>query len=269
MSHGKRRCGCTDERVLKLNMEGVRMNEGVICDKWAFPMYVELKDETDRSKSARSYLHYLSEHVPLVSAKCQATEWLLGGLDSRLSVREYFGGAGLVSMIVKGLLKPSAHVASDRDERCVQQLKGLLGNENAFQAEAKKAVLESDGTFDIQILDYPRFTVLSAMGPWEKALTKLFMNRPRYVVLTDTACSYITVNGKLYQERLNSSAIRNGSDYTAALSQYFMARYGYSIHRAAYRHRNAAYYLCAQGIATIEERTFKLDGKDYGFHFVG
>lgn len=242
--------------------------KAMICDKWEYQLYVSLEDESERSKKKRTYLHYLSEHVELVSAKCAATEWLMSGVPRGLSVREYFGGAGVVSAIIQGLLAPRMHIATDRDKRCVQQLQGLLGASNSFQADAKKAILSAGDDVDMHLLDYPSFTILGAMGAWKGALDRLFSSGPRYIVITDTACSYLGVHRGRYGEAFGGVRITDKRDYTAAVSQYLMATYGFSIHRVAYRHSNASYYLCSQGTGAMEESSFAKDGCGYGFKFI-
>jgi hypothetical protein len=237
----------------------------LICDKWELPLYVQIEDEGARNKSSRSYLHYIHSHAEMVSAKCLATEWLFADVERGLSVIEYFGGAGVVSCIVKNMIQPARHIAIDRDERCVCQLKGLLGEENAREGNARKEMLALIEYFDMHVLDFPKFTALTATQAYSNQLAKIFSTNPRYVVITDTACSYLGVHKRLYRDVLGSGPIANPREYTLSFSQFLMARYGYSVRKAAYRHGNAAYYLCAQGPSAIEEKRFAIGECDHGF----
>lgn len=160
----------------------------LICEKWELPLYVQIEDESSKNKSSRSYLHYIHSHAGMVSAKCLATEWLLSGVERGLSIIEYFGGAGVVSCIARNMIGPKKHIAIDRDERCATQLKGLLGDKCARAGDARKEILAIDEYFDIHILDFPKFTALTATQSFSKQLFKIFSTNPRYVIITDTAC---------------------------------------------------------------------------------
>lgn len=241
------------------------MKIGQLCGKWELPFHVSPEAEEQLAKGARSYLHYIAAHQPLVAAKCLATEWLLTGLTQGLTLREYFGGAGLVSVIARELMRPSDHHASDKDARCAQQLKGLLG---AAKGEAipARAAIEATGYYDVHALDFPRFTalMLREKKPWEVLFGKLFSQAPKYVLLTDTACSYLSVHKGKYSAFLKNK-IETRHDYTQALSLYLYQRWGYGIHRAAYRARNAAYFLLAAGHRPVLEQDFPTKGNEHGF----
>ena len=97
-----------------------------ICGKWKLPFYIPLVDEDQTSKHQRSYMHYVSQHSDLVAAKCNATQWLLGGIlsiERKRWVSEYFGGAGIMSIIIRGMLEIESHYIGERDKQCVVQLR--------------------------------------------------------------------------------------------------------------------------------------------------
>lgn len=238
-----------------------------LCGKYDLPFYVPLQSEAGLPKAARSYLHYAAEHQSMVAAKCLATDWLLSVLRRGGSVREYFGGAGVVSAIIRGALAPAQHVASDRDSRCVAQLRGLLGEENAWEEDAREALILTERPVDLAVLDFPNFTALHEGGTrWGAGLAALFRTQPGAVVVTDTARSYLHVHKKTYEEFLKAP-IAEASDYTRAFSNYLLVKYGYAIQRAAYRGRNTAYYLCVPSDRTLteEEAYFPLKGSEHGF----
>jgi len=238
-----------------------------ICGKWALPFYVPVHAEDSVAKTQRSYLHYVQKHRSLVAAKCLATQWILESLPSGLQVREYFGGAGVVSTIVHELLNPIKHCASDRDARCVEQLSGLLGAENAWQENAREGMCELY-PYDLKILDFPSFTVLRIEKHWHAQWEAVFVTQPTAVIFTDTACSYLPVHRKTY-EAFFHAPITDKRSYTQAFSQFLMTTRRYSIQRAAYRARNAAYYLCVPGESVLEEAEFPDQGAEAdGFAFV-
>jgi len=239
-----------------------------ICGKWDLPFYIPLVSEGKIAKERRSYVHYVAAHQPLVSAKCLATEWLVSGLTPGMSIREYFGGVGVVSTILKGVLSPSTLIATDIDARCVEQLQGLLGADCAWQANAKGDILLNCATecTDMQVLDFPSFTAPRIYTTWKAPWAAIFAKNPTVVIFTDTACSYLSVHRGVYSEFFGRP-ITDKHSYTCAFSDFLFATYGYSIRRAAYRARNAAYYLCLKGDSELKEAEFPQRGLNDGFEF--
>ena len=242
------------------------MRQAIICGKWKLPITVPLGSEAGLPKQKRSYLHYISEHGDLVAAKCLATEWLLSSVERAFTVREYFGGVGIVSTIVRNLLAPHSHIISELSAICVEQLKGAFTKKTEVvrQQDARQAMLGPEEC-RLHILDFPTFTLLHAKTKWSAQLASIFSTRAPYVILTDTAASYIHVTKKRYSE-VTGADIKNMDDYTMAFSCELHKAYGYSITRAAYRGRNAAYYLLQPGLCgTIVSTSFPVRGSEHAF----
>jgi hypothetical protein len=239
-----------------------------LCGKWTLPFYAPIAGEDTVATHQRSYLHYVASHVPLVAAKCLATEWLLATLQEAgvERVREYFGGVGICTVILRALLAPKVHLIGERDTQCVAHLAALMEGTNAVvrQQDAKTALL-TPGVADLHMLDFPAFSALHLATDWRKQFLAVFASKPRAVVWTDTAVSYLPVHRAKYAA-LFESAVLTPSDYTKGLSTWLAKEFGYSITRAAYRGRNAVYYLAQEHDAgDPQEGFFPLKGSEHGF----
>ena len=84
----------------------MKNKQAIICDKWDYRLNNNYKDESHKEVSKRSYLYFVQEKQELVSSKCLATEWLFEDLkNTNYSIREYFAGAGVSTIILKNIIK--------------------------------------------------------------------------------------------------------------------------------------------------------------------
>jgi hypothetical protein len=245
----------------------------MLCGKWALAFSQPIASEGHLSKTRRSYLHYVAEHRDMVAAKCLATEWLLGHMQEAVGSRravsvprvaEYFAGAGIMTSIIQGMLAPQIHTLTDSDVGCVAHLQAAFPWLTAGCADARKE-LKTPRLADLQVLDFPSYTVLHGTKQWAPHLDALFATQPRYVFITDTACSYLGATRGCYEALLKEPIVTR-KDYTVAASRWYVRMYGYRIIRAAYRGRNAAYYLLEPGrYACIVDADFPLKSSTHGF----
>lgn len=213
-----------------------------VCGKWDLPFYFPLAGEGERSTHARSYLHYVKEHTPLVAAKAVATEWLLSGQPDFRSAVEYFGGAGVVSTILRGMFRLADHTIYEIDGGCIDHLEAAFGKGGEVLVVRKDArVAVTQRSADLALLDFPNFTALS-LKDWGRCFDSLFLMGPKMVVLTDTALSYFPVHKKKYGVFFGRT-VSSLNDYLHGISSWFKDRYGYRVTRAAQRGKNAVYLL--------------------------
>lgn len=242
-----------------------------ICQKWKLPFYIPLVDEDKTAKNERSYMHYVSQHSDLVSAKCNATEWLLGGIQpikySRM-IREYFGGVGIMSVIFRGMFNVTQHIISERDKQCVLQLKETFPDAICKEEDAKNSLLVSYFYSDIEVLDFPSSSIIHTKRSgqkWTEGFNKTFKNKPNAIIWTDTSVTYpISIHGPKYEKEIGGP-ITTQSEYLTKYSEWLYNTHGYSICRAAYRARNAVYLLACPGKNALEEKHFPIVGNERGF----
>ncbi len=242
-----------------------------ICQKWKLPFYIPLVDEDQTSRNERSYMHYVSQHSDLVSAKCNATKWLLDAIqpiNSKRHVREYFGGVGIMTTIIRGMFEIESHYIAERDKQCVIQLKQAFPESICEEEDAKKSLLVSHTFSDIEILDFPSSSIIHTKRSGEKwtlGFTQTFSQKPNAVIWTDTSVTYpIAIHAKKYEKELGGP-ITSHSEYIIKYSEWLYSTYGYSICRAAYRARNAVYFLAQAGKNILEEKHFPIVGNETGF----
>lgn len=247
------------------------MKKAIVCKKWELPFYVELEAEDGVELHSRSYIHYIADHAPWVAAKSWATQWSLlnSGLDleKEYTVREYFAGVGLCSVIIKNLFKVKKHVVSELDLECVQQLKGL-GFETYHQ-DAAKAMCVPD-TSDLKFLDLPNSSIIQIQKKWLKGFSAAFKSEPKLVMWTDTSVSYsIKIHGKKYEAAFGIDyPLNTKEEYVEAYSKWLYSNYGYSIIAAAFRGKNAVYFSAVPGEHETKMEYFPIEGNEDGFYFV-
>ena len=241
-----------------------------ICGKWKLPFYIPLVDEDKTSKHERSYMHYVSQHSDLVAAKCNATEWLLGRIlpiDCKLVVREYFGGAGIMSTIIRGMFEVNSHYIGERDKHCVVQLEKAFPQAICEEADALESMTRTEYA-DIEILDFPSSSIIHTkrLGEkWTNGFQKVLSRKPNAIIWTDTSVTYpISIHGSRYEKEIGAP-ITTQSEYLMRYSEWLYNTYGYSICRAAYRARNAVYLLAQPGQHVLEEKHFPIVGNENGF----
>ena len=241
-----------------------------ICGKWKLPFYIPLVDEDQTSRNERSYMHYVSQHSDLVAAKCNATEWLLGGIqsiESKRWIREYFGGAGIMSTIIRGMFEIEVHYIGERDKQCVVQLRKAFPEAMSEEADALESLSRIHYS-DIEILDFPSSSIIHTKRPgqkWTDGFQKVLLRKPNALIWTDTSVTYpISIHGPKYEKEIGAP-ITTQSEYLMRYSEWLYNTNGYSISRAAYRARNAVYLLARPGNHVLEEKYFPIIGNENGF----
>jgi len=241
-----------------------------ICGKWKLPFYIPLVDEDQTSKHERSYMHYVSQHSDLVAAKCNATQWLLDSIlpiDRKRVVREYFGGAGIMSIIIRGMLEMESHYIGERDKQCVIQLEKAFPEAICEEADALES-MDINHYADIEILDFPSSSIIHTKRSgqkWTEGFQKVLSRKPNAFIWTDTSVTYpISIHGPKYEKEIGSP-ITTQSEYLMRYSEWLYNTHGYSICRAAYRARNAVYLLARPGKHVLEEKHFPIIGNENGF----
>lgn len=247
-------------------------DSAIICDKWNLDFHIKIQAENDVEKHNRSYMHYISEHTPLVAAKCWATKWALESINSdiKYTVREYFAGVGIMTTIIQGLFDISHHVANELDKKCVEQLK--LNNwkfpVSASYADATKSLLENDSS-DLKFLDFPSSSILHLKRKWKDGFNKAFESKPKLVMWTDTSVTYpISIHGPKYSKELDYP-IETKQDYIKGISAWLYSTFGYSIKRAAFRANNAVYLAAIPGQWIVEFKHFPKEENETGFVIKG
>ena len=240
-----------------------------ICYELDLPINIELKDESDVDIKKRSYIHYLSEHKDILGAKCWGTKWLFENLtNEKVSVIEFFGGVGIMSVILQHCLNISEHVVGDIDGDCVEQTSGDERWESRIM-DAKKEML-SDKGYDIYVMDHPSSSAINIHNNWLKQYDNIYKSNPKFVYWADTSTSYpLSINAMNYEKFFNKS-IQTHTDYFKAYSGWLFERYGYSLIKVAHRYKSknaraAAYCLAAKGKHELTEKDFKVEGNRDGF----
>jgi hypothetical protein len=240
-----------------------------ICLKYDLPIRVEMNAESSVDVHKRSYIHYLAEHQHILGAKCWATHWLFDGLVSEpVSVREYFGGVGLMSVILQNTLNITDHKVGELDEECVEQLSGD-DRWIAVHEDAKQAMLDIEH-HDLRICDCPSSSAITMSKAWSKQYDSVFSQEPLYVYWTDTSVSYpLSINRTRYEALLGQD-LHDHTDYFQAFSEWLYKRHGYSIIKVGYRYKSekakaTGYCLAMKGKHGLEEKHFHVKGNSDGF----
>ena len=242
----------------------MKNKQAIICDKWDYRLNNNYKDESHKENSKRSYLYFVQEKQELVSSKCLATEWLIKDLaDSYLTIREYFAGAGVSTIIFQNVIKPTEHVAGDLDYECYNQLSSIKGIKSLHE-DGHKSILKNE-KFDIKICDFPKSSIIQiTRGLWSNFLA-LFLSKPKYVIWTDTSRTYpISIHKEKYEKILQQN-INNYEEYFEAMSKWLESNTGYSINKVAYRGKNANYILASPNKNILEHKYFNLENEYKGF----
>ena len=242
------------------------MQKAIILNKYNFYINVPLKDESKRKRNKQSYLHFISKEQNLVSAKCNATYWLLNDVDinKKYSVREYFAGVGIQSTLLQNMFDIKEHKVSEIDEECYNQLK-FDKRWESFKEDGHKAILNNEN-YDIKMFDFPHSSIIHLKrGKWSNFLAG-FISNPEIVCWTDTSMTYsIKVHGSNYAKELNVNQLNSFTDYFNSLSNWLYENVGYSIVKVAYRAKNAAYIKAIKGKHQLIEKRFELEDNLDGF----
>lgn len=240
-----------------------------ICEKWDLPFYANLESEETTSLHNRSYIHYVAQHQPLVSAKCWATEWGLSDIideNRTYSSREYFAGVGVMSTIIFNKFKVNKSLLSEKDPECVYHLR--KNNWTTHHEDAKDSLLEECNDYDLKFLDFPNSSIIHIQTTWSKGFEAAFSSKPELVMWTDTSVTYpISIHGQKYAKRLGVESLGSKDEYIKAYSKWLYNNYGYSIRKAAYRAKNAVYFFAIKGEHETIMKHFEPDHN--GFYFIG
>lgn len=240
------------------------MRNARLCDKWDFPVTATLPELHAKHGS---YLSYLAHSRDRVASKCLATEWLFQGVCVA-SAREYFAGVGLTAMIITHVCRVERWRLGETSDECLRQLAELsLPGAEVVQEPAKKALL-NPGDYELHVLDFPAFTMTRLLNGWAAPLGALFQAKPRYVMVTDTALSYLSVHARKYS-LLSGVPVHDADSYVAGLNRVLNTQYGYQVTRCAQRGRDALYVLVEPGQGNgFEFKAFGLKESAHGFAWV-
>lgn len=207
-----------------------------------------------QGSKAKSYYEYANERHLETGKNALCVEYLMNKLPKEKTVIEPFGGVGVFATIAQNVLQPKAHHIFDIDPGCVTQL------ENAFRGKATVSWLDAHSvigtmTGDIFILDFP-FMTIKQISTWEKELEALFnQTKPEAVIWMDGASRYLHFHKERYAQVFGRAAINDMEDYTRAMSQYLLNRWGYMITNMAGQHA-CSYFLIQRYRGVAVQPTF-------------
>ena len=140
------------------------MKQALVCNKWVLPFNLKIENEDDVSLHNRSYMHYVANHIELVSTKCWATKWLLENIiesDKEYSVREYMSGIGIQTLLIQKLFNVNKHTISELDENCIKHLSLVPFDvkPEILHENAEESLLKNDNS-DLKFLDLPNSSIL-------------------------------------------------------------------------------------------------------------
>lgn len=233
------------------------MAKFIVCNKWELEIDDALLTETGTKGSARPYLQFVMDNIKEVAREAWCYNWLLDHIQTScvISAMEYFGGIGMTATILGNRLAMDFHTVNDIDERSANHLlTSLSWLDNVYQADALHlATFPEEYPYDaytaidsdIVCLDFNSYT----LHQWRTnkkllhAMDSIMSRNPVYVILTDSACSRLHLNGKMYAQRYNHErSIETVHDYVHMSSRWYSNSYGYEVQAAAYHH-GACYML--------------------------
>jgi hypothetical protein len=251
------------------------MKSAKICDEWTLDFHIDVKQEDASNKHDRSYIHYVAEHTPWVAAKCWATKWALEGANldytKPYSSIEYFAGVGIMTTIIQNMFNISKCIVAERDLECYNQLR--LNNWKApttsVHKDAKDFLVE-ENDFDLKFLDFPNSSILHLNKVWKDGFYKAFSTKPKLVMWTDTSVTYpMSIHGAKYSKQFGGLPVTSKEEYVDSMSKWVYNTFGYSISRAAFRARNAVYFVAIPGKLDPEMKQFDVEDNLSGFVIEG
>lgn len=191
------------------------------------------------------YLDWTLKSMPSIS-RSVTTGWhayrSLVGLQLPIySAREYFGGIGAQTLIIRDMFTTIAdHTVMDYAPGSAAHLRKVLPDSvHVRQGDA----YDRSTTFpaDLVALDFGDMTVkkTDAGQPHRALMDRVFHLNPRAVVVTDVAASRLHLHRKLYEGLLGDGACESYETYLRALMVRFQVLYGYVV-VAGFYHRGAA-----------------------------
>ena len=226
------------------------MKKALICGQWEMEFEAPPAESPRVSAEKESYLvHLFSSQMEDISANMTAAAWTLAGLPRLNSCLDFFGGAGLRSLIVKKRYHPRRHTLIEQDLGCLEHLRRVFPP--YIKVRAGNAWEQTGQRADLVLLDWNSWTVLH----WQRRRTFLedvFFRQPLAVEIFDSSKPYFQTNKTKYAKVLRYR-VETPQDYARGCSAFFLARHDYSIARAAYTPRGA-YYLLKPGVQILEEK---------------
>jgi hypothetical protein len=120
----------------------------------------------------------------------------------------------------------------------------------------------------MKFLDMPNSSILQISTKWNECFEKAFYSNPKLVAWTDTSVTYpISVHGKKYSMILGEK-LSDKYDYVNSYSKWLYSKYKYSIIKAAFRAKNAVYFVAIPGNHKTEFKNFDLINTSNGFYFL-
>ena len=188
-----------------------------------------------------------------ISSSTSGGYQLLKDLPTDKRVIEFYGGAGVQSTIIRNLLRPKSHTIIERDPRCVEHLRKLFGHlpSEIICGDARDFMRMPA---DLYFLDWNTWTI-AHWGKWDVYWKQVLSHDPVAFTWYDTGKPYFHTNKDLYSKILGRN-VNSISEYSHALSEFLLSRYGYSLEKAVYCPR-ATYYLAMEGRRSLQEFTIK------------
>lgn len=238
------------------------VRRAIVCGKWPID-FLEHEHRSGGSVFGKSYLDEIDDHLADVSANATAMCFLLESLPEKLNVVEFFGGAGIQSLIIQEKIQPSKHIIIEQDDSCMAQLIQMFRenpNIALFQVDATQLIDAMVG--DLFVLDWNSWTI-SHWSQWQRVWSRLIERNPAGVIWFDSSWSYFHMHRERYGKILRRK-ITDRESYTHALSNFFDKRLGYSISRTAYCPRGT-YYLMQSSVivanlSVVEKKVYPNSG---------
>lgn len=166
------------------------------------------------------------------------------------TVREYFGGMGVQSLVIQQLFRPQDHIVRDYSSGAVEYLRELLSGRGGVQVHQADAydLNSTDHRADLVGLDFGNFTA-HRLRPGQKQrslLDAVMLAEPKAVVLTDIAGPRLHLHRARYGEVLGLpgyAPLRDYPHYLDALSDWLRAHYGYVVAQGFYHRWSAVLAL--------------------------
>ena len=239
----------------------------LIMDKWEMEIDDTKVEKSQKEKGEkRSYFSFLKKVSVGRQAKCRYN--LLIRLQNKgiENAVEFFGGVGINSTMIQKIIEPENHYIYDYDEKCVEHLNKNF--ENVFQADSYQVMQGIKSKNALYDFDFNSFTIKQLIENEKRVkngIDNIFSQKPKAVIITDSAKSKIHLNYKVY-ERLLNAKIGDFNDYISAVDEYFQDEYNYSISHC-YFHNSASYSLF-QPVKSKEIKIEKINDNK-GFKIIG
>jgi len=183
--------------------------------------------------------------------------------ESKCSVVEYFGGLGITTAALRDKFDIEMHTVVEIHPPLCRHLRDNFPDINVIEGDARK-VAGKLGYHSLMLCDFPAFTILRLDDVDDIFSAELLRDdSPDYVVFTDSAWRWLSLNLKNYQNR--GLPIYTKPDYIKVLSNMLYDRYGYSI---KYAHTGivCAYCLMVRGKVEVQINNIAGDDGSYNVH---